>query len=386
MDNRIEQAFSYLDKNESGMMELLKHLVSIESPSSDKDAVEKIAAHLDTYCDALGMERQIHHFPDAGPTFAAWTKSQDKKPILLLGHMDTVHPVGKFGSDPFLVRGDRIYGPGVYDMKGGDVVALFALRALNAIGYEDRQVRLVLTGDEEVAHAFSLGEAGNLVRQYAVGCEAAFNLESGGTNGEVTMRRKGGAIIRIRVTGKAAHAGKDPQNGASAILQAAHMITEIENRSSYGRLTFNCGRISGGSGANVIPDYCEFSIGLRYATNAQYEEALEFLERLCKHVTVPGTSCTMEQNGYYPAMEPVNGASNLLALYQESCRLLGEPVPEGIEQGGCSDSAFVTSIGIPALCSLGIWGGEAHSIEEYAIPSSLLPQCKKLVATIIMLS
>ena len=107
----IEQAFSYLDKNESGMMELLKHLVSIESPSSDKDAVEKIAAHLDTYCDALGMERQIHHFPDAGPTFAAWTKSQDKKPILLLGHMDTVHPVGKFGSDPFLVRGHTSPSP-----------------------------------------------------------------------------------------------------------------------------------------------------------------------------------------------------------------------------------------------------------------------------------
>lgn len=385
MDTRIKNAFAYLNKHESSMMELLKHLVSIESPSADIEAIERIAAHLDTYCDALGMERQIHHFPEAGPTFAAWTKPQKKKPVLLLGHMDTVHPVGKFGDDPFVLTGDRVSGPGVYDMKGGDVIALFALRALNAIGYEDRQIKLLLTGDEEVAHAFSHGKAGEFVEQYAAGCEAAFNLESGGAGGEVTMRRKGGAIIKVKVTGIAAHAGKEPQKGASAILQAARMITEIESRSRFGYLTFNCGRISGGSGANVIPDYCEFSIGLRYAANAQYEEALDFLKNLCEHVTVPGTSCTMEQNGYYPAMEPVDGADRLLSLYQGSCRLLGEPVPQGIEQGGCSDSAFATRIGIPALCSLGIQGGEAHSVREYAIPSSLLIQCKKLVATILTL-
>ena len=134
MDKRTEQAFAYLEKNEHSMMELLKNLVSIETPSADREANERIAAHLDTYCDALGMERQIHHFEKAGPTFAAWTRPQEKKPILLLGHMDTVHAVGKFGPEPFLVKDDRVYGPGVYDMKGGDVIALFVLRALNAVG------------------------------------------------------------------------------------------------------------------------------------------------------------------------------------------------------------------------------------------------------------
>ena len=176
----------------------------------------------------------------------------------------------------------------------------------------------------------------------------SFNLESGYTSGEVTTRRNGGAIIRVKVKGKAAHAGKEPQKGASAILQAARMITEIESRSVFGYLSFNCGRISGGTGANVIPDSCEFSIGIRYAANAQYEEAIAFLKNLCEHVTVPGTSCTMEQNGYYPAMEMVDGADRLLSLYQESCKLLGEPIPQGIQQSGCSDTSFVTRIGIPA--------------------------------------
>lgn len=110
MDKRTEQAFAYLEKNEHSMMELLKNLVSIETPSADREANERIAAHLDTYCDALGMERQIHHFEKAGPTFAAWTRPQEKKPILLLGHMDTVHAVGKFGPEPFLVKDDRVYG------------------------------------------------------------------------------------------------------------------------------------------------------------------------------------------------------------------------------------------------------------------------------------
>ncbi len=93
--------------------------------------------------------------------------------------MDTVHAVGKFGPEPFLVKDDRVYGPGVYDMKGGDVIALFVLRALNAVAYVDRQIKLVLTGDEEVANAFSHGEAGKLVEQYASGCEAAFDLGIG---------------------------------------------------------------------------------------------------------------------------------------------------------------------------------------------------------------
>lgn len=267
-------------------------------------------------------------------------------------------------------------------MKGGDVIALFVLRALNAVGYEDRQIKLVLTGDEEVAHAFSHGEAGKLVEQYASGCEAAFNLESGYTSGEVTTRRNGGAIIRVKVKGKAAHAGKEPQKGASAILQAARMITEIESRSVFGYLSFNCGRISGGTGANVIPDSCEFSIGIRYAANVQYEEAIAFLKIsantspfLAQAAPWNRTATTRHGNGRRCRPPPL--------LYQESCKLLGEPIPQGIQQSGCSDTSFVTRIGIPALCSLGIQGAGAHSLDEYAIPSSLLVQCKKLVATIL---
>lgn len=386
MDTRIQKAFDYLDKHQNGMMDLWKNLVSMESPSADKAANERIAAHLDTYCDALGMEREIYCFERSGPVLAAWTLPQEKKPILLLGHMDTVHPVGKLGPDPFILDSDRVYGPGVYDMKGGDVIALYAIRALNAVGYEDRQIKLLFTADEEVAHALSEGEAGHLVELHAEGCEACFNLESGGVNEEVTLKRKGGAIIKVKVKGKAAHAGKNPEKGASAILQAARMITEIESHTRYGSLTFNCGQISGGSGANIIPDYCEFSIGLRYTTNDQYDQAIALIRYLCEHVTVSGTSCTMEQNGYYPAMEMVDGVEHLFSLYQESCRMIGARVPEGISQGGCSDSAFATRIGIPTLCSLGVQGGEAHSADEYAIPSSLLPQCKKLVATILSLT
>ncbi|MDO4961189.1 MAG: M20/M25/M40 family metallo-hydrolase [Eubacteriales bacterium] len=378
-------ALEYIDRYEESMLRLWKNLVTMESPSADRDANEMIAAHLDTYCDAMGMEREIYHFEKAGPTFTAWTGTGRLAPIALIGHFDTVHPKGKFGDDPFVIEGDTVHGPGVYDMKGGVVIALYAIRALQAAGYDERQIKLLLSGDEEVAHALSDGEGGHLMELHTEGCAAVFNCESGYEGEEVTIQRKGGAVFRIHVKGKAAHAGKDPEKGASAILQAAHMISEIESHTVIGDMTFNCGRISGGSGANIIPDSCDFVMAVRYCTNQQYEEARNLILELCENVSIPGTSCTMEQNGFYPAMEPAERTGELLEVYKAACRELGAYVPEGVFQGGCSDSAFATRIGIPTLCSLGVQGDNAHSIDEEAYVSSLALQCKKLILTILSL-
>lgn len=385
MENKIKDAFSYIDTQEEAMKRLYHNLVRMESPSADREALEKIAEHLDTYCDALGMGREIYHFEKAGPTFTAWTSPGKLAPIALIGHIDTVHPVGSFGENPFLVKDNLVYGPGCYDMKGGDVIMLYALRALQKIGYQDRQIKLLLSADEEVAHAFSDGESGHIMEQHLEGCAAAFNCESGVPNEEVTIRRKGGAVFVIKVYGKAAHAGKEPEKGASAILQAARMIAEIESHTVLGDMTFNCGTITGGSGANIIPDFCKFTVGVRYCTNEQYEEACRMIWNLCSNVSVPGTHCTMEQNGFYPAMELTPKTDRLLSVYQQASRMLDRPVPQGIFQGGCSDSSYATRIGVPTLCSLGIQGSNAHQTSECADLSSLTLQCKKLVASILML-
>ena len=385
VNSLLQTAFAYIDGNQDAMVSLWKNIVSIESPSSDKQAVGRIAAHLDTYCDAMGMNRKMFSFEKAGPTFMAWTGAGQDKPIALIGHMDTVHPVGSFGAEPFLVDGDRVTGPGVLDCKGGVVAAIYTIRALKAAGYDKRQLKLILSGDEEVAHALSDGEGGRIFERETADCAAVFNCETGIPGGDVTIRRKGGAVFVIEIEGKAAHAGKEPQKGISAIRQAAEMILAIENKTDFSGTTYNCGRIEGGKGANIVPDYCRFTVGVRYWTNAQYQEAEAFLRGLCEHPSVSGTHCRMTSNGFYPAMEPVEKTDQLLGIYQQCCLEMGLPAPNGTCQGGCSDSAFAARAGIPVLCSLGVAGEGPHTLQEWAEIPSLALQCKKLIAAILAL-
>ncbi len=121
MDHKLQAAYQYIDRHREAMTELWKNIVSIESPSADTEAVGRIASHLDTYCDTMGMQRQIYTYDHAGPTFTAQTPPGHLKPIALLGHMDTVHPVGSFGPEPFRTEGDTVFGPGVLDCKGGSL-------------------------------------------------------------------------------------------------------------------------------------------------------------------------------------------------------------------------------------------------------------------------
>ena len=385
MDERTQKALEYLQQNEEQMLDTWRNIVSIESRSSEKENVNRIIAHLDTYCDALQMHRNIVKFESAGSTLVASTQSGTYKPIALLGHVDTVHPTGAFGDNTFKIDDDLVTGPGVMDCKGGVVAALYVIRALNHIGYADRQIKLILSGDEEVAHSFSNGESGKVFEREAKDCAAAFNVEPGSIDGKITLQRKGGAIFEVEVFGRAAHAGKEPEKGANAIRQAAEMICRIENASIKGETTYNCGVIRGGKGANVVPDYCRFDVGVRYNTNEQYRQAQQMVQQLCSSPIVKGTHCTMRQNGFYPAMEPTAKSKQLFELYRKTCKNLDGTEPDGIAQGGCSDSAFAASVGVPTLCGMGVHGAGAHSLQECAKVSSLLLQAQRLTAMILAL-
>ena len=377
-------AMAFLDDKQPEMVQLLKNLVGMETPSADKAAVSRLAGHLDTYCDAMGLTCCKESYAEAGDSLTACTAEGTQKPVAILAHLDTVHPTGSW---PELLRqeGDLLYGPGVFDCKGGIVIALFAIKALMACGYRERQLRLVLASDEETAHMLSKGLGAQIFTRECAGCAAAFTCESGSTDNEAVTERKGGAVIRIRVRGIAAHAGRDPEKGASAIRTAARLIERTEELSSPDGVLFNCGRIEGGTGPNVIPDECTISLGLRYRTNSDYESALRQLKALCETVPLPGTSAEPVLLGRYPAMEKIPGTDALAELYDTASRRLGLGPVTFISTGGCSDSAFTTQMGIPTLCALGIRGAGAHSHEEHALLSSLVPQCRKLVTTILSL-
>ena len=377
-------AMEFLDGKQPEMVQLLKNLVEQETPSADKRAVSRLASHIDTYCDAMGMTCRKISYEKAGDALTARTAEGSQKPVALLAHLDTVHPAGSW---PELLRreGDCLYGPGVFDCKGGIVIALFAVKALLACGYKERQIRLVLASDEETAHMLSNGLEGQLFSQECAGCAAAFNCESGSAENEIVIERKGGAVIRILVKGIAAHAGRNPEKGASAIRTAARLVERIESLSRPDGNLFNCGKIEGGTGPNVIPDECVISLGLRYRTNADFEAARQALKALCDETPLPGTSAECIVLGRYPAMEKTPGTDALAAMYDEASQRLGLGPVSFLSTGGCSDSAFTTQMGIPTLCALGVAGAGAHSREEHALLSSLLPQCRKLVTTILSL-
>ncbi len=377
-------AMEFLDDKQSEMIQLLTNLVEMETLSADKKAVSRLAGHIDTYCDAMGMTCCKVSYEKAGDALTARTVQGRQKPVAVLAHLDTVHPTGSW---PELLRreGDSLYGPGTFDCKGGIVIALFAIKALLACGYRDRQIRLILTSDEETAHMLSGGLGGQLFTKECAGCAAAFNCESGSTGNEAITERKGGAVMRIQVKGIAAHAGRNPEKGASAIRTTARLVEKIEALSCPNGILFNCGKIEGGTGPNVIPDTCSLLLGLRYRTNADYENALRTLQQLCQEVPLPGTSAELFLLGRYPAMEKTPGTDALATLYDSASRRLGLGPVSFLSSGGCSDSAFTTQMGIPTLCALGASGAGAHSLEEHALLSSLLPQCRKLVTTILSL-
>ena len=249
--------------------------------------------------------------------------------------------------------------------------------ALRAVGMQEYAA--------SAPHMLSGGLGGQLMAQACADCAAVFNCESGSESNEIVTERKGGAVIRITVKGIAAHAGRNPERGASAVRTAARLVEAIESLSSPDGVLFNCGRIEGGTGANIIPDSCTITLGLRHRTNADYEKALQTLEALCTETPLPGTSADFTVLGRYPAMEKTPGTDALAALYDEASRRLGFGKVSFLFAGGCSDSAFVTQTGVPTLCALGIGGANAHTKDEYALLSTMLPQCRKLVTTILSL-
>lgn len=385
MDMNMTNIYNFIDSQEEQAMKLWENLVRIESWSQDVGRVNQVAAHLDTYFSAMGLNTRKYIFENAGSSLAAFNRPAKLPGIALLAHMDTVHKPGSFGDDLFRRDGEYVYGPGAYDCKGGIAIAVLVMKALMAFGYDKRQLKLILSGDEEVAHSLSGGKGIDVYTEEIAGCAAAFNCESGLLNGDVVTRRKGGGIFKIQIHGVSAHSGRNPQDGANAIREAASKIMAIEALTDYEGTTFNCGRIQGGTSANVVPDYCEFLVSIRFQTNADCDEAIKKLQQICDHNEDSRISSEMSVTAMFRAMEYTPKTNQLFDIYSKACESLGYPAPAAIYSGGCSDSAYIAMEGIPVLCGVGVRGSDNHSPKERAVAASICEQAKKIVTAILML-
>lgn len=361
-----EQLFSAIDELEQSAINMWVDVCNIESPTGFKEGVDACGRYFIDKAKANGWKVEIHKEDLSGDAVCI-TMNEDAKgaPVAISGHIDTVHPVGLFGNPPTRIEGDKIYGPGVTDCKGGAVAGLFAMQALADCGFKDRPVMLILQSDEETSSKASSKRTVEFMCEKAKNAVAFLNVE-GHTRNRAVLRRKGIMRYELKVKGRSVHSYRC-KDGANAIAEAAYKIIELEKMKDEGwGLTCNCGMISGGTAANTVPDECTFSVDIRYGDKKQYEEADKRVKEVAARSYIEGTSCEVVPVSHRIAMEESALNDQLLVKMNEIYEESGIPTLEKWASRGGSDAAYTTAAGIPTIDNLGTTGGQIHSPEEWA--------------------
>ncbi|MBO7305050.1 MAG: M20/M25/M40 family metallo-hydrolase [Clostridia bacterium] len=299
-------------------------------------------------------------------------------PIVFSGHIDTVFEVGAFGAPTVKREGNKIYGPGVVDCKGGVVSALYAMDVLRRGGYTVRKIMLILQTDEETNSSLSNGETINHICNISKEAIAFLNLE-GHTRGEMCLVRKGILTAEFTVTGKAAHASKCATQGSSAILEAANKIISLEAFKDAGGITACVGVIKGGNATNTVPDECRFKCNFRFSSAAELEYIKDFVSELINNSSVPGCECAVKYTEFRPAMEENEKSLDLFNKINAIFEKNGLPVLKIGRRTGGSDAANVCAAGIPCIDSIGTSGDFIHTTAEFAYVASLREAAERLV-------
>lgn len=350
-------------------------LVNRDCGTGNKAGVDACGAEAAERLKKLGFSIRFVRYEKAGNLLVAEKGDTSRPFVLLCGHLDTVYPDGEAAKRPFAVRDGRVTGPGVLDMKGGIAAMLGALDALISCGWERHPVKVVLAGDEECGHLLS--GAGEDIRHEAEGALYALNFETGYPDGSAVLARKGSAFFRIDVTGVGAHAGNNPQDGRSAVVEAAAKtlaVSRLQNLDAG--LSVNVGLIGGGTAPNAVAEHAYCVIDVRFVNEAQYRSVRAALERIAAERTVPDTSASLTELCRMPAMERTPAAERLLAAVNRTASRLGIPPLGARAVGGGSDASFISQAGVPVLCAMGVRGEFNHTEREYALADSLAERTK----------
>ena len=378
-----EDVFAYIDDHKAQMMDLWQDLVNQDSPASYREGVDLVAKRVFKELEEAGASTR---WDEEGKALIAEIPGDSRAPVLLLGHMDTVFPVGEAARRPFTVEGSRVTGPGALDMKGGVAVMLSALKALHSAGFSGRPLKVILVSDDEIAHNGS--KATVMLQREARGCAACFNCETGYEDNSLVIGRKGGVVFKAAVHGIAAHAGNNPRQGRSAIWEMAKKIDDIQNMTDWDKgITFNVGTIKGGTVSNAIPDYCEVEGDIRFQDPDISPLVKEELLKVLNHTYIEGTKTELLL--YHEGMLPMKMTEENRKLF-EFVKKTGEengiPVSEGKLVGGGSDSGYVVYAGVPTVCAMGVKGRFNHTRDEYALKDSLFERAKLLGAVILKMN
>ncbi len=374
MDNTWIERLRYFEAKAEEMVETTRELVEMESPSDDKPAGDRMAEFLARKFELLGGRAKVHRAEKFGNNVQIdFAGSSAAKPVLLLGHYDTVYPWGTLATMPCCIQNGCLHGPGVLDMKSGIALMWFAIQGLQSWhGNLPRAVTVFLVSDEEVGSNSSRAITEELAKKSA----AVLVLEpAAGARGAVKTARKGVGNYTLRVRGVAAHAGLDPGKGHSAIVELARQISAITKLNDLARgVSVNPGVIRGGTRTNVIAAEAEVEIDVRIRS-ARQAAGLNGKLRSLKPFD---KQCQLSLEGGINRM-PMERSAGVVALYKKA-RGIASEIDWKLEEaavGGGSDGNFTAGLGIPTLDGLGGVGAGAHAIHEHVIISEL--PCRALL-------
>ncbi|MFT4099261.1 MAG: M20 family metallopeptidase [Rhodoblastus sp.] len=351
--------------------------VAIESPTPDRDGVNRVGALAERLLRDLGASvERISGAPDFGDIVVGRIPGETDGPgILLLGHMDTVHPVGTLaGPLPIRVEGDRAYGPGIYDMKGGNAMAFAALAHLQANGKRPRlPVTMMMIPDEEVGSPFSRAHIEREALKHAI----ALVVEPSGEGGKLTVARHGIARYFLKTTGIPAHAGAYHSKGRSAIREMARQVLKIEDMTDYARnVTLNVGTIHGGTHENMVPLHAQACV---YCLVPLPEHEREVREKLLALKPFdPDVKLEVTPGLYRPSFVKSPAIQTLYDHAAALAREIGFEVAGERIAGGGSDGNFTGALGVPTLDGLGVLGDGPHTHQEHLLISWLVPRTRLL--------
>jgi glutamate carboxypeptidase len=351
----------------------IKSWVAVESPTHDAGAVNLMMDLVEAEAGeaSIASERVTGSQGLADSVVLRAGPATGAPGILVLSHLDTVHPVGTIENGlPLRTEGDRLYGPGVYDMKGG---AYLALQAFKQAAKAAPKLPLVFlfTSDEEIGSPSTRGLIEDLGRRSAY----VLVTEPGRDGGKVVTSRKGVGRFDVHVEGRPSHSGTRHADGRSAIREAARQIVAVEGLTDYGRgVTTNVGMISGGTAQNVVPQHCRFSIDLRVETVADGEEYTRRILGL--QPSDPDIRVNVTGGMNRPPYERIEPVVRLFEHARALAAEIGFDLADVPRTGGGSDGNFTAALGVATLDGLGVDGDGAHTLEEYALISSIRPRMR----------
>ena len=375
----MNNVYDFLTASHAAFLSDLAALVNVDCGTHNKAGVDRVGEWIAERCAAWGWEIERFPLTEQGDCWLARLQGDGTGRILLMGHLDTVYPDGTAAARPMRFERQHIVGPGVCDMKGGLLVGMYALRALQEAGFQDfAEMAFFFNSDEEIGSPRSRP----LYEPIARGRDAALVLESARANGDIVSARKGSGEFTLKVTGKAAHAGVEPEKGVSAVVELAHQILHLQGLNGLAPgVTVNPAVIGGGTVSNVIPEEAWVIVDVRATDPAGAAAITEALGSLPSRTTLPGAQVEVSGQVSYPPMARTPAVGLLAELARDSAREIGFEVND-VATGGASDANVLASFGLPVLDGLGPIGGLDHSPDEYIEADSFAPRAA-LVAGLI---